>query len=186
MAMAAHHYSHGEHRPAALLQQSIGWHASTGEAAAKSALPINSLRKWLNGSWALLFSHADDFAAYGFEADRWLMMLHDAFASADVRPLALASNSSHSAGWVTEVGGRVAVLPADDTRRYPLLRDAYQHILCEAVRETGSRFVMILDDALRLRRTFTYGMQDRLPSPIDFIAMAEKLRSAGVKNFPGV
>jgi hypothetical protein len=166
MAMAALKYAHtGEHR---------GNHRTT--------LPLSSVRRWLHGSWAILFSHADDFASYGFEADRWLMMVRHACAAADVRPLALACSTSHSASWVTDAGGRVAMLPADDTRRYPMLRDAYQQVLCEAIKETGSRFVMILDDALRLRRTFAYGAHDRLPSPIDLVAMADKLRSEGAGN----
>jgi hypothetical protein len=143
-------------------------------------LPLSSVRKWLHGSWALLFSHADDFAAYGFEADRWLWMVRHACASANVRPLALAHSTCHSASWVTEVGGRATALPVEDTRRYPLLRDAYEQVLCEAVRAADSRFVMILDDALRLRRTFAYDPGDRLPSPIDLIAMADRLRSEGV------
>lgn len=142
-------------------------------------LPLSSVRKWLRGSWALLFSHADDFAAYGFEADRWLWMVRHACAAADVRPLALAHSTSHSANWVTEVGGRSTALPVDDTRRYPMLRDACEQVLCDAVAAADSRFVMILDDALRLRRTFAYQPGDRLPSPIDLIAMADRLRSAG-------
>lgn len=145
-------------------------------------LPLSSVRKWLRGSWALLFSHADDFAAYGFEADRWLFMVRYACASADVRPLALAHSTSHSSNWVTEVGGRATALPADETRRYPLLRDAYEQVLCSAIGAMDSRFVMILDDALRLRRTFAYGPGDRLPSPIDLIAMADRLRSAGLPD----
>ena len=29
-----------------------------------------SLRTWLHGNWALLFSHPDDFAYHNFETDR--------------------------------------------------------------------------------------------------------------------
>jgi hypothetical protein len=159
-------------------------YAHTGEQRGDhlTMLPLSSVRRWLHGSWAMLFSHADDFASYGFEADRWLMQVRQACASADVRPLVLACNTRHSASWVTEVGGRVATLPLDDTRRYPMLRDAYQQVLCEAIKDAGSRFVMILDDVLRLRRTVLYGTRARLPSPIDLVAMAAKMRSAGAQN----
>ena len=34
-----------------------------------------SLRSWLAGDWGLLFSHADDFAQYHIEADRWLVLI---------------------------------------------------------------------------------------------------------------
>jgi hypothetical protein len=154
-------------------------YALTGEVRGNhpAMLPLNSVRKWLHGQWALLFSHADDFASYGFEADRWLMLVRDVCGAADVRPLALACNSSHCANWVTAVGGRLAALSMDETRRYPRLRDANEQLLSEAIEQAGSRFVMILDDALRLRRTFAYGARDRLPSPIDLVAMARRLRS---------
>lgn len=155
---------------------------SGDERGNHDTMPLSSVRKWLRGNWALLFSHADDFASYGFEADRWLMMVRQACASADVRPLALACSSNHSPSWVTEVGGRGVTVPTDDTRRYPMLRDAYQLLLCEAINGAESRFVMILDDALRLRRTFAYAANDRLPSPIDLIAMTKKLRSDGTRE----
>lgn len=162
MATAARKYAHsGEHRD--------NHHGM---------LALHSVRKWLHGHWALLFSHADDFASYGFEADRWLMMVRGACGAADVRPLALAG-TSHGTSWVTAVGGRLAALPMDDTRRYPRLRDANEQQLSEAIEQAESRFVMILDDALRLRRTFAYRAGDRLPSPIDLVAMASKLRSGG-------
>jgi len=70
--------------------------------AADSPLTAAALRRWLHGRWALLFSHADDFASYGFESDRWLVHVQEAFAAADVRPLALADRQE--AGW-TDVGG---------------------------------------------------------------------------------
>jgi hypothetical protein len=167
MAMAALRYAHP---------------GGSASGMAVPSLPLSAVRKWLHGSWALLFSHADDFASYGFEGDRWLMMVRNACASAAVRPLALASGCGHSANWVTEAGGRVATLPIDDTRRYPMLRDAHQQLLYDAVNAADSRFALILDDSLRLRRTFAYRTHDQLPSPIDLVAMAEKLRSDGVSS----
>ena len=102
------------------------------ESAHASPLPAAALRRWLHGRWALLFSHPDDFAAYGFESDRWLVHVQEAFAAADIRPLALADRQE--AGWVTEVGGCTTTLAVDEQ----------------------ARFVMTLDAALRPRRTFVY------------------------------
>lgn len=164
MAMTAHHHVRA-------------WPAAAKPVAA-SALPLNSVRKWLHGSWALLFSHADDFASYGFEADRWLLLIRDAFAAADVRPLALARGAPHCASWVTAVGGRVAAIPVNETQRYPVLRDAYEQVLCDAIQHADSRFVMFLDDTLRLRRTFVYAAHAEVPSPTELLAMANKLRGA--------
>jgi hypothetical protein len=117
-----------------------------------AALGKFALSRWLHGRWALLFSHADDFAAYGFESDRWLVHVQEAFAAADIRPLALADR--HEAGWVTEVGGCTTTLHFD----------------------VQSRFVMTLDGALRVRRTFLYTQDDRLPSPMDLAAIARDAR----------
>jgi hypothetical protein len=126
-------------------------------SAHASPLPAAALRRWLQGRWALLFSHADDFAAYGFESDRWLVHVQEAFAAADVRPLALADRQE--AGWVTEVGGCITTLALD---------------------EPAERFVMTLDTGLRVRRTFVYTQRDRLPSPMDLAALAREVRDSSI------
>ena len=119
-------------------------------------VPAAALRQWLQGRWALLFSHADDFADYGFESDRWLVHVQEAFAVADIRPLALEDRQE--AGWVTEVGGGTTTFHS-------------------AACDPATRFVMTLDAALRVRRTFVYTQQDRLPSPMDLAALARELRN---------
>ena len=69
-----------------------------------------SLRAWLKGAWGLLFSHPDDFAQYDIEADRWLVLLHDAFAEAHVRPIAVgsAASSAGASGWLAHVNAALA------------------------------------------------------------------------------
>jgi len=141
-------------------------------------LPAAALRRWLHGRWALLFSHADDFAAYGFESDRWLVHVHEAFAAADIRPLALADRQE--AGWVTEVGGTTTTLALDEIQRYPVARDSREETLRNAAFHPASRFVMTLDAGLRLRRTFVYTQQDRLPSPMDLAALAREVRDSAL------
>ena len=143
-------------------------------SAPDSPLPAAALRRWLHGRWALLFSHADDFAAYGFESDRWLIHVYEAFAAADVRPLALADRQE--AGWVTEVGGCTTTLALDEIQRYPVARDSSEEFQRNAAFERSARFVMTLDAGLRLRRTFVYAQRDRLPSPMDLAALAREVR----------
>jgi hypothetical protein len=142
--------------------------------APASPLAAPALRRWLHGRWALLFSHADDFAAYGFESDRWLVHVQEAFAAADVRPLALAD--SQEAGWVTEVGGCTTSLALDEIQRYPVVRDSREEQLRTAAFDGSTRFVMTLDAGLRLRRTFIYTQRDRLPSPMDLAALTREVR----------
>jgi hypothetical protein len=132
---------------------------------ARTPLPLAALRRWLRGEWALLFSHPDDFASYGFEADRWLVHVREAFEATGIRPLALAaSQPSLASDWITAAGGTTAG-PFDEL--------ALDH---------GRRFVITLDDTLRARRTFYYTLQDRLPSPMDLALAAERLRSQCVQR----
>jgi hypothetical protein len=142
-------------------------------------LPVTALRRWLRGDWALLFSHADDFASYGFEADRWLVHVGEAFAAAGIRPLLVGPSAAadDGAGWLGEIGGVAADLRMNEARRFPIARGTHEHSLLTAISSATSRFVMILDDSLRLRRTFTYTIQDRLPSPIDLVAIAASVRT---------
>jgi hypothetical protein len=147
-------------------------------SAPDSPLPAAALRRWLHGRWALLFSHADDFAAYGFESDRWLVHVQEAFAAADVRPLALADRQE--AGWVTEVGGCSTTLALSEIQRYPVVRDSHEEALRNAAFDRSARFVMTLDAGLRLRRTFVYTQRDRLPSPMDLAALARQARDGSL------
>jgi hypothetical protein len=136
-----------------------------GYAHGAAPLSLAALRRWLNGQWGLLFSHPDDFASYGFEANRWLVHVREAFAATGVRPLALAGRqTSPASDWITAVGGCIAG-PIDEL--------ALDH---------GRRFVITLDDSLRARRTFYYTLQDRLPSPMDLALAAERLRRQCVER----
>jgi hypothetical protein len=144
------------------------------------AVPIASLGRWLHGQWALLFSHPDDFASYGFEADRWLVHVRESFAATGVRPLALAATAtSLAADWIIDAGGCVTG-PIDEIQRYPVARDP--HAGLRAALDDSRRFVITLDDSLRPRRTFFYTRQDRLPSPMDLAAAAERLRRQCVQH----
>ena len=152
-------------------------------------LPAAALRRWLHGRWALLFSHPDDFAAYGFESDRWLVHVEEAFAATDIRPLALTGH--HEAGWVTQVGGCATSLALDEIQRYPVARDSREEALRSAAFDPAARFVMTLDAGLRLRRTFVYTQRDRLPSPMDLAALAKSSRDgtsgrAVARNTPAI
>jgi len=143
-------------------------------SAPDSPLPAAAVRRWLHGRWALLFSQPDDFASYGFESDRWLVHVQEAFTTAAIRPLALAG--AHEAGWVTEVGGCTTTLTLDEIQRYPVARHSREEALRGAAFGPDARFVMTLDASLRLRRTFVYAQRDQLPSPMDLAQLARGAR----------
>src|SRR5918995_1163111 len=112
-------------------------------SAPNATLPAPAVRRWLHGRWALLFSHPDDFAAYGFESDRWLVHVQEAFAATDIRPLALTER--HEAGWVTETGGRTPSVGLSEIQRDPVRRESREAALRSAVFDPAARFVMTLD-----------------------------------------
>ena len=144
-----------------------------------------TLRAWLRGNWALLFSHADDFACSDLESDRWLVVMRQTFAAAGVRPLALtASMSPRHASWVREVGGSSISIAPEEFPEGPDTFDLQIRTLRDAVAQASSRFVMFIDESLRLRRTFSYTAQDHLPSPLDLAATVGKLRAEAHQDSP--
>lgn len=129
------------------------------------AMTHSEVRRWLGGNWALYFSHPDDFANYGFEADRWYVELSETLASAGMRVLGPFEELRPSCfGWITEVGGVL-------TRLSAFLRRAV-----DVVPGPDTHFVTVLDDELRPRRTFVYRALQSLPSPMDLATAAGVLR----------
>jgi hypothetical protein len=156
-------------------------HAAAGGSSypARTLSLSSSLRPWLRGHWALLFSHADDFACHDLESDRWTVVIGQSLNAAHVRPLALVSRViAGLESWVTEVGGASVTMVPENLQRGPRLIDLQARALQDAVERASSRFVMIVDESLRVQRTFVYSRGDQLPSPLDLAAMAGRLRSA--------
>lgn len=123
------------------------------------SLPRFLLKKWLRGRWALVFSHPDDFANYGFEADRWIDQVKQAFAADSIAAVAVGTRApGEHAGWITAVGGCFISQRTFESIVFPC--------------SFGRRFVMALDSELQLRRTFLYSGADRVPSPIGLAVWA--------------
>ncbi len=135
-----------------------------------------SLRKWLDGRWAILFSHPDDFVQYDFEFDRWLGIVGEAFARACIRPLALPRGSYPiDRGWISQLTGGTPVSLHDRLDgRDPF--DFRARRLQEEIAGVQKRFAMIIDGRLRPRSTHVYGVVERPPSPLDFLRHACRLR----------
>jgi len=146
---------------------------------AQQSLTSPSLRTWLRGGWAILFSHPDDFVRYDLEMDRWLVVTRNSFAERGIRPIALATPAHDpQRSWVTQVSGDSrAVLLEDPSQQHFGPVDLHTPVLREEIEQSGGRFVMIIDDELRLQKVFGYATLSDLPSPLDFLGWAEALRS---------
>ncbi len=105
--------------------------------------PAERLRRALAGRWSLLFSHPDDFAIEGFEADRWISCLNEELERLDLAVLCMGENNRRT--WIGQVGGR-CVPPGEVDELLPT----------EWRVGTHEHFVTIFDGALHARRTIVY------------------------------
>src|SRR5262249_377314 len=55
--------------------------------------------------------------------------------------------------------------------------DLQAPVLREAIERRGQRFAMIIDNALHIRKTFTYSVLSNLPSPLELLGWADALRA---------
>lgn len=150
-----------------MLQMSVnrGYGLDAIHAVALSA--TDPLHRWLGGRWSLLFSHPEDFASLGFEADRWVSCLSDEMERLDLAVVAAGGSDRRS--WVSQVGGRF--IPSHDVDE--LLPGDWQV-------NPHEHFVTILDGALRARRTIVYSAGAAVPSPIELAQTAAGLRARGL------
>lgn len=144
---------------------------------AKLAL-ATSLSDWLDGRWGLVFSHPEDFAVLDLEADRWLTVIKDAFSAANVRALRVTTTHSRFASWIEQMNGVDPLLVLEPARSVNSAPSAGQvSKLRSAIARATSRFVMIVDESLNLRRTILYTLADARPSLLDFAASVAKLQT---------
>jgi hypothetical protein len=159
-----------------MLQMSVrrDYGTSTMNGWLTSPSSPDQLRRWLAGRWALLFSHPDDFANYGFETDRWLVYLQSAFDSLRLRPIAIGYDDG--SGWVSQTGGRF-IPNYEISELVPQLRSCTQP---KAGQSAAEHFVTILDATARARRTMLYSPSGEIPSVIELAHTAAHLRERSV------
>lgn len=158
-----------------MLQMSVRRDYDTGvmNGLMSSASPSEELRRWLAGRWALLFSDPDDFANYGFEADRWLMYIQNAFDSLRLRPI--AAGYDDGSGWISQIGGRF--IPRYEVGELvPQLRGCTRS---KEAQSAAEHFVTILDGSGHARRTLLYRPGSEIPSIVELVQTAVHLRERG-------
>ncbi len=138
-----------------------------------------ALRAWLGDDWAILFSHPDDFVRCDLEMDRWLVLARDAFAKRQIRPLALNTPTlGDRHGWVDQVSGDERTVLLEDPRQQhfgPV--DLQAPVLREQIEQCPGRFVMVIDNALRVQKKLSYDTLVGLPSPFELLGWADALRA---------
>jgi alkyl hydroperoxide reductase subunit AhpC len=150
---------------------------SAGERSTEFSI---SLRHWLDGRWAVLFSHPDDFVHCELELDRWIAIVGGAFRQARVQPIALARRQRPvDRGWISAASGTSArVMLYEEPRSDWCAVDLAARRLHEHISASTQRFAMIIDATMRRRKTFLYDAAERPPSPLDLIGLASKLRES--------
>lgn len=154
--------------------------ATVSDCVREGLLTVATLRDWMQGRWALLFSHESDFASAGFEMDRWLVHVTQAFNAAGLAPVAIAKEGGTRSAWVTRVGGADMLVRWSDAHRAGGAMSTRERSLLSTVLGQTTRFVLIVDESLRPRLTYAYSPGDRLPSPIDLAWMAHRARERQV------
>lgn len=128
---------------------------------------VDRFSLWRGGRWSLLFSHPEDFASHGFEADRWVACLRDEMERLDLRVIAV--KGSYQSSWISQVDGRFVA--QDDVEYFlPASLNVSAH----------DHFVTIFDGTLSARRTIVYRAGSTVPSPIELAQTAAGLRARGL------
>ena len=132
-----------------------------------------TLGDWLAADWALLFSHPRDFAHEGFESDRWVRIVRDAFRERGLRPVALATaHHEQESVWIGDITADAAqlTLPAAwQSVAAGLLREQLQSLV--------GRFVLVIDSHLHVHGVLRYvhSYMSSL-SPLDLLDAIDDLR----------
>ena len=136
------------------------------------------LREWLDGEWALLFSHPADFEDAGMETDRWLEILRHEFRAREVRPIACRRPSGDAdMSWVGDLLCDHRLIRLHDADRSDAdVIDLAARSLREEIATLGSRFVLVLDESLQRRGTLQYSAGRSSISPLDLLGSIDALR----------
>jgi alkyl hydroperoxide reductase subunit AhpC len=144
------------------------------------------LREWLDGDWALLFSHPADFEDDGLERDRWLEILRDEFRARSVRPLACRRAAGDADGsWVAELIGDHRLLRLESAAATgDSVIDLTARSLREDILGLAPRFVLIIDGSLQRRGVLKYSAGRTTVSPLDLLASIDAFRRREIISDP--
>jgi alkyl hydroperoxide reductase subunit AhpC len=138
------------------------------------------LRDWLDGDWALLFSHPADFQDRGLERDRWLQILRDEFRVRGVRPVACSQSADSGVGaddsWAGELICDYRLLRLQSAAAGDSVIDLPARNLRADILGLPPRFVLIVDESLTRRGVLKYSAGRSSVSPLDLLASIDAFR----------
>jgi alkyl hydroperoxide reductase subunit AhpC len=138
------------------------------------------LRDWLDGDWALLFSHPADFQDQGLERDRWLEILRDEFRVRGVRPVACSQSADAGAAvddsWAGELICDYRLLRLQSDTAGDSVIDLPARNLRADILGLLPRFVLIIDESLTRRGVLKYSAGRSSVSPLDLLASIDAFR----------
>jgi alkyl hydroperoxide reductase subunit AhpC len=143
------------------------------------------LREWLQGHWAMIFSHPIDFQYQGLEIDRWLAIVREEFHERGVRAFACRREGALlDPIWVSDLLADqrpVSIEPVNDTD-IPEIVDLPARALRDELLGLSTRFVLIVDEQLRRRGVFKYSTGGAKVSPLDLLASIDAMRRRGAER----
>jgi alkyl hydroperoxide reductase subunit AhpC len=116
-----------------------------------------SLREWLCGQWAVLFSHPEHFAPHPSTPSGFITLLADDFSACGVKPIAVASTCDTAASWLDFAGTDRSVISLNDSSHHstPVV-DLPERALARTIARMTTPFVIIIDAIARCRSTIAY------------------------------
>ena len=164
---------------------SVNSGATSGRCAAqylRASILSPVLREWLQGDWAMIFSHPSDFQYQGLETDRWLAIVREKFQMRGVRALAYRREGALlDPIWVGELCANhppVRIEPVIEVGM-PGIVDLPARALRDELLGLSTRFVLIVDEELRRRGVCKYNTAGANVSPLDLLASIDALRRRG-------
>lgn len=118
-----------------------------------------SLRDWLSGQWAVLFSHPEHFAPHPSTPAGFVTVLADDFSACGVKPIAIVNHPDAAASWLDFAGADRAVISLADSDRSASVVDLPERALAQTIARMTTPFVIIIDAIARCRSTITYRPQ---------------------------
>lgn len=147
-------------------------------AAELSHEHVVSLRDWLDGHWAVVFSHPEDFAPHPSTPCGFIACLADGILAAGIKPIVWATSLLDPiSSWLDHAfnDDAVVVLNAEDHG----VVDLSERTLAARLQRPHQRFVLIADENGRHRTTLTYtSTRDRPRTLLDVVEVIAELRDS--------